>query len=384
MKMKKRTRTESTKKQVAKSVDIRPASKKEHLMALLREEVGHSVDVQPGKAKRLFGLGAKGFEELFDEPFSHTKAKAVRENGLSRPPRRGPSIAGTEFFSPKAHSGNPLDVKTQVPEPPADLYTYEPVVKKAKTRKLTGSDLRKMVVLPDTHFPLHDPKAMSAVITFLEEFKPDTVVILGDWFDFEAISRWDPVDLDTFTTMEEIHVGTRGLEQVRRAVGDKCEVIFLEGNHEERLAKYMIANCREMYGITDLYRLAKMDVLDIKFIPVKNQPLRYGDVDFIHGSFTNKYHAFKHVDVYRRNIVYGHLHDVQRFSVANPNGEPIMGLSLGCLANKNQKYLKGRPTNWTHALGVFYFSKDGKFTDHVIPIVDGQFVFDGIVYEGVE
>ena len=38
-----------------------------------------------------------------------------------------------------------------------------------------------------------------------------------------------------------------------------------------------------------------------------------------------------------------------------------MAYSMGCLADMNKDYLKGRPTNWSHNVGVIDIYNNGDF-----------------------
>ena len=49
--------------------------------------------------------------------------------------------------------------------------------------------VRRAVVTPDKHFPLHDPDAINVVKKAIEIIKPDTYIDLGDtgeWSYFSA------------------------------------------------------------------------------------------------------------------------------------------------------------------------------------------------------
>ena len=50
--------------------------------------------------------------------------------------------------------------------------------------------LQKIVLLPDFHYPHHNKQAVKAVFKFIKWFKPNTVVILGDGLEMEAVNHW--------------------------------------------------------------------------------------------------------------------------------------------------------------------------------------------------
>ena len=50
--------------------------------------------------------------------------------------------------------------------------------------------VKRAVVTPDKHFPLHDQKAINCVKRAIEIVKPDIYIDLGDVGEFNAFSAW--------------------------------------------------------------------------------------------------------------------------------------------------------------------------------------------------
>ena len=55
---------------------------------------------------------------------------------------------------------------------------------------LRRKGLQKIVLLPDFHYPHHNKHAVKAVFKFIKWFEPNTVVILGDGLEMEAVNHW--------------------------------------------------------------------------------------------------------------------------------------------------------------------------------------------------
>ena len=100
--------------------------------------------------------------------------------------------------------------------------------------------------------------------------------------------------------------------------------------------------------------------------------------------YTGQHHAKKHVESYGRSIVYGHVHDVQSHIKVSPIDvkDKHIGLSLGCLAYKNPHYMRNRPNNWSHALGVGMVRSDGNFNIDPVIICDGVASYAGKTFRG--
>jgi hypothetical protein len=59
-----------------------------------------------------------------------------------------------------------------------------------------------------------------------------------------------------------------------------------------------------------------------------------------------------------------------------------MAYSMGCLTDMSKDYLKGRPTNWTHNVGIVDIFKNGDFNLVVLDINDGVTTYAGEIIRG--
>ena len=248
---------------------------------------------------------------------------------------------------------------------------------------LKENDIMRVVVQPDTHTPEHDVKAMETFCEFLKFYKPHGLINLGDFMEMGSVSHWPSNDGSPKVFSEDVKSAKEVLEQIDRAAGPQCVYKrFIIGNHEDWLNQLLVNKVPEfMYGIEDHgVQLRIQDILGLKdfgyrVIPL-NEILRLGDAHFIHGYYTSKNHASKHLDVFGCNIYYGHLHDVQSFSGVSVKGMHEAA-SLGCLRGLQAPFMKGKPNNWSHALGIFEFNIDGTYTRYIPIMVNGKFTFNG-------
>jgi len=123
-----------------------------------------------------------------------------------------------------------------------------------------------------------------------------------------------------------------------------------------------------------------VNLKDWEVIPY-HQTTKIGKLYFHHGEYTAKYHSGKMVDVYERNIIYGHLHTFQAFTKVTPvDGSAHMAMSMPCACDLNPQYMKDKPSAWVNGFGVFYIQDNGNF--NVVPVIatKGHFVFNGVYY----
>jgi len=254
--------------------------------------------------------------------------------------------------------------------------------------KLKETDTLRVLVQPDTHVPEHDVTAVNAFMKFAEWYKPHGYVNLGDFMEMDSVSHWEPKDFRPRRLVPEIEVAKKLLKDLDKALGPQCVYKrFLIGNHEDWLDQLLIAKVPNILDGLDklgvdltIQSLLGLKDLGYRVVPL-NEILRLGELHFIHGYYTNKHHASKHLEIFGVNLMYGHLHDVQSFSGVSVKGVHE-AISIGCLRLLNAPFMKGRPNNWSHAFGIIEYRIDGSYTRYVPIITEGKFSFHGKVFDG--
>lgn len=256
----------------------------------------------------------------------------------------------------------------------------------------------KWIVLPDLQIPYEDTKTLLAVEQFMRDEASgpapwDGWLQLGDFLDFNELSRFnygkeqDVVD----DVLESFTAGNTFLDRHQTIIkkGNRnARFVLLEGNHDFRAKEYASTNEGKKWKKTLNYRrqlrLEERRVEWIECWEDKSKTFALGNARFIHGNYTNQYHANKMVQRYGCPIYYGHLHDVMEMPMVQMGPDKsLIGKSLGCLCRYDQKYLKGNPTNWTQAFAIFLVFPDGNFTEHTVRIYNHRFALpDGRVYDG--
>ena len=246
----------------------------------------------------------------------------------------------------------------------------------------------RWIVLPDIHLLEQDHQTLLAVESYMKDHKWDGWIQLGDLLDFNEISRWTEGKprLKKRTIKDYFDAGKEFLDRHRKIVGKKCQMVLIQGNHEERIENWL-DSYPKFEGMLEVENLLGLDDRNIKWIKnsSRGEKFKNGNACFIHGRYTNKYHANKHAENYGVPVYYGHTHTVQEIArELEGEDKTIVGKSLGCLCNYKQSYLKGRPTSWQQAFAVFYFFPDGFYTEHTIRIFKHRFYAEGKMYDGVK
>lgn len=104
----------------------------------------------------------------------------------------------------------------------------------SSTRPRDLGKSRLTLVVSDLHFDLHHPAAWEAFVRCVQEEKPHRVVFNGDIFDFGQLSRFRQEAGDPLRAIEQIKCF---LTELKRITPHTKEIVFIEGNHDERWSK---------------------------------------------------------------------------------------------------------------------------------------------------
>jgi len=251
--------------------------------------------------------------------------------------------------------------------------------------------IERAIVTPDKHFPIHDEKAISVVCQAIELVKPDTYIDLGDTGEWEHFSShyWKgrsakPME-DLIPLLDkdvsDVNAGMDIIDKSLDKVNCK-ERHFVQGNHEVWLDKFVVRYPYLKEYTT--YNALRLKERGYKYHPYNRKKLlKKGKLNFTHGKYVPKYHAFKHLDMYGESIMYGHTHDLQRFTKTTAGGT-ISAWSLGCLKDieADEDWLSGRLTNWNHAFAIIDFYKNGDYKVEVVEIINGKTSLWGQLIDG--
>jgi hypothetical protein len=296
-------------------------------------------------------------------------------------------------------------------------------LQKTTTKPKEASGFKTCVVVPDIQFgfyrnfdgtlePTHDEKCISILISMIKSIKPDIVVCVGDNLDLPEMGKYVTYPAYAQTTQASIDRATMFCAQMRNAAPD-ARIVWLAGNHEERMPKYLVQNAGAAYGlrkgntpeswpVLSVPYLCRMDEYKIEYKP------GYPAADFwinnklriIHGDRVKSGGSTAHVYLNneKSTVIYGHIHRIETaFKTREDFDGPrtIMAASPGCLARidgaipstRGGVDLDGRPLtryeNWQQGVGIVTYEDDNehKFSYEVSAIYDGWTMFRGKEYK---
>ena len=242
--------------------------------------------------------------------------------------------------------------------------------------------IKRAIVTPDKHFPLHDKKAINVVCKARELVGPDIYIDLGDTGEWETFSphHWrhkekPPLEVLIPMLNKEVRQVNKGMDIIDSSLNKvNCtERHFIQGNHEVWLDNFV--HKHPYLPAYETQKALKLDERGYTYWPyISTNKLKIGKLNFTHGDYVPIHHAKKHLSAYKENIIYGHTHDLQRFTETGLGGTQS-AWSLGCLKDMKSEantWLKGNLHNWNHAFAIVDWFKNGDFKVEVVEIIKGK------------
>lgn len=249
-----------------------------------------------------------------------------------------------------------------------------------KERKKQG--IKQVVYIPDTHHPYHDKRAIKALENFVKEQEPDVVIFGGDNVDFYSISSFDKDPERIYGLQEELISAISFMSKIKKLAGKDTDLHFLEGNHEFRMAKYLMRHPElaslDALRVPELLRLGQMG---ISYTPY-DKGLMIDGFLFKHGTRANMYAAKSEVELEGVSGMSGHVHRIMRHSKTDRHGSHTWH-TTGHLSDPAQiEYMKQQTPNWQQGFGVVEFNKRNGTHEVYQPVIkDGKFMFQGKIYK---
>lgn len=198
-------------------------------------------------------------------------------------------------------------------------------------------DYKKIFVLADLHIPLHDQQAFELAVGYGIRWQPDLVLILGDWIDLDAVSKWETSRPTGFTVKDEFDIAKKMLREVKSQF-PKSDFIFYYGNHEERLEKYILKRAKDVYEIIGNVFVNSMGLNDLD-IDFRETPFSINGFWFMHGHETKSRAAsYIAAALFRKMGVSGlagHFHRRDSYTQILADNTYKRFYVTGCLQGKN-------------------------------------------------
>ena len=242
--------------------------------------------------------------------------------------------------------------------------------------------LERVFFLSDPHIPYHDKRALDLTFKVLRRFKPSVIVSMGDFVDFFSVSSFSKDPLRAFKLDSEIDAANKVLDQIDRSLPKRR--IYLAGNHEDRLRRYLQDKAPELFPFVDVQKLLRLEERGWEYVPYKAST-KLGRVNLAHdvGSST-RYSVYRTLDTFQASVVTGHTHRLAYAVEGDARGNSHVGAQFGWLGDVRKvdyMHTVQARRNWALGFGYGYLRPDTGYVYLVpAPIVNYSVVVEGKLY----
>lgn len=213
-------------------------------------------------------------------------------------------------------------------------------------------------------------------------FRPKHLVCLGDLADFYSVSSHSKDPTRQRGIEEEIAGVLESLDELD-ALG-ATNKIFVAGNHEDRLRRYLQDKAPELFGLVDIPHLFKLKDRGWSYVPYKAHG-RLGKLHLTHDVGNSGRNAtFVALDTYQHSVVTGHSHRLQYIVEGNAVGEFKLSAQFGWLGDISKvEYMHQAKAakNWALGFGIGYLDPSSGIAYLTpVPIVKYSCVVEGKLY----
>jgi len=238
------------------------------------------------------------------------------------------------------------------------------------------SKMKLALIVPDTHRKWHHVKAYNLMLEVASYVKPDEIVLLGDYADFYFASGHGPKHPKFLnTTVEEIESVNEGLDQFDKLFKDARKV-YIEGNHEWRLERYIQNKAPELFGYVDCQTLFNIQKRPgwrwVSYGPNQRTQVLGSKLYARHEPFGSSAKATASRALC--SLVYGHIHRIESSFIVGLDGAEHVAFSVGWLGDKRKDeifgYVKGHQ-QWQLGFGLVWVDQStGMFYPQSVHIIE--------------
>ena len=308
-------------------------------------------------AKKMYIENIDIFKDVED---ARSSIRYVR--GLTGDKKR--EIKNKELFVEKFSLGNPY----KLPKSHA---------KKAHTFTLP-TQYNNVLIISDLHIPYHDVTALSIAIAYGKEKGINCIFINGDLLDFFQISRFMKIKRKR-SVAQELETAREILDILNKEFPN-IPIIFLKGNHDNRLEHYLaekapeLLDCEE-FKLEELLEAKKRNVLVLE----DNVLVKVGKLTITHGHLLLR-GFFAPVNAARgtflrakASTLISHVHKVSMHTETTINQKTIVTYSTGCLCELNPEY-SPFANNYSHGFAHVTTKANGHYKVRNIQILNGEII----------
>ncbi len=349
----------------------------DEIRAIVGANATHA-DARSEIAKRLgFELTSDALQKLFKRRGWGTPTQALAAGG-----GRMVDVSGLDYgdepvtTSPGVHPEVEAYMQDMTPD---RQWVDAPELKRFK---VPASGSSRWLFIPDTHVPYASRKAWLCMLAAAKVWRPDGVVICGDFADCASVSFHDKSPHRPSKMASEVTAVNAYLDEVD-SIGAKHK-LYASGNHEFRLSRYIASKAPALHGlpgltIPELFRLSERGYGFVDYLST----YQIGDCLITHTTekFGGVLSHRKARDAFNASAVVGHCHRLSYETRGDYFGNVRAGMAIGCLFDfdtLDYEHKARAAAGWCHGFGIGTLDHAaGRMHLAPVPIVDGTCSING-------
>ncbi len=228
--------------------------------------------------------------------------------------------------------------------------------------------LKKALIIPDCHIPSEDKKAYSLMLKVAKALKVDEIVILGDFADFYAVNSHGTHPQVIPMIIDEVEAVKKRLDQLDEMF-PKAKKIYIEGNHEFRLERFLLQKAPALFGVTSTEHLLDINRRKnwkfIRYAPNQSHKVLGSKLKARHEPLASSAKATAAKAL--TSLVYGHIHRIEESHIVGLDGTNHVCFSVGWLGDKSYDKIFGYVKThhqWQLGFGLVYSDKKTNYFYH--------------------
>ena len=252
----------------------------------------------------------------------------------------------------------------------------------------TGGDYIR-VSFGDMHGCLMDKPAVAALLEDIRKLDPDEIVLGGDMLECGGfLARHQPIGFvatSEYSYQDDIEACNWFLDELAKAA-PKAEVIYLEGNHEDRIERWIVDVVRaagrdaefllQLNSPQTTLKIAERGIVYVRrqYVEGGLPPgwVKRGKMYFTHELGSGVNGASKAIAKTAGNVTFFHTHQESAATQVFPSVGIVKAFCPGCLCERQPLWRHSNPTNWSHGYGIDIIAQSGNFQHISVPIWEGE------------
>ena len=237
----------------------------------------------------------------------------------------------------------------------------------------TNPGFSTTLVVPDAHVgPGQDLSRFDALSKLINHKRPTRIIFMGDFVTLEALSNWDLQKAGIMEGKRYWEDVAAGREALRRSLklpfGYEPEVVYIKGNHETRLERY-VETKPELTGMLDLVKDLQLAEVGITQVVEYRDSIEFDGVIFTHApqnaanqAVSGKYAIHRAAEMSAKSTVFVHTHRNEGVNYYRHGAGDITQLKMaGAFFEHTDDYAYGGLNSYWRGLMLLTHWKDGRF-----------------------